>query len=93
MADNFKATKDPDEKIDFGINWATWLESDTISASTWVIVPSGGIVVDSESETSTVATVWLTGGKTGTTYKVRNFITTAAGRSPPRTIHVKVMEK
>ena len=32
--------KDPDEKLDYGFDWANALGSDTISASTWV-VPSG----------------------------------------------------
>ncbi len=92
MADNFKATKDPDSVLDYAINWGTnWLGSDTISTSVWSA--DSGITIDSESETATVATVWLTGGSTGTTYKVRNRIVTAGGRTDDRTIHVTVKEK
>jgi hypothetical protein len=85
--------KDPDAVLDFAVNWATWLaaDSDTISTSTWT-VPTG-ITEDSESETTTVATIWLSGGTAGVKYDLVNEIVTAGGRTANRTIRIHVMER
>lgn len=84
-------TKDPDAVLDYTINWATWLGNDTISTSAWT--PDSGITVDSDTNTTTTATVWLSGGTVGTSYAVTNHIVTAAGREDDRTITVRVREK
>lgn len=83
--------KDPDAILDYVIDWSTWLDSDTISTSVWV-VPSG-ITEDSDSNTTTTATIWLSGGTLGTSYSVVNRITTAAGRTDDRTITITIREK
>lgn len=83
--------KDPAAVLDYGINWATWLNGDTISTSTWT-VPTG-ITQASESETTTVATIWLSGGTAGEDYLVTNKITTNGGRTDERTIRVSVVNR
>jgi hypothetical protein len=73
--------KDPDEKKDYGFNWAPWLGSDTILSSAWVV--PGGITQSSSPAPSfdaTTTTIWLEGGSVGTDYEVINRITTVAGR-------------
>jgi len=87
----FQATKDPNAVIDFKINWSDWLNGDTISTSTWTV--ESGITQDSESETTTTTTVWLSGGTAGLTYTVTNRIVTAAGRTDDRSIAVKVVDR
>jgi hypothetical protein len=83
--------KDPNAVLDFGVRWTKWLDTDTISASTW-IVPTG-LTADSDSFTDTVTTVWLSGGVDGSSYDIVNRITTAAGRVDDRTIRISVVEK
>lgn len=84
--------KDPDEVLDYTINWINWLTSgDTISSSVW-IVPAG-ITEDSNSFTNTTASVFLSGGIAGTEYKLTNTIVTAGGRTAQRTISIKVAER
>lgn len=86
-------TKDPDSKLDYGINWLSWLDGDTISASTW-IVPAG-ITKDpvlADDFTATTTRIWLTGGTAGTTYELTNRITTAAGRIQDHSVKVKVKD-
>ena len=83
--------KDPDAILDYTIDWETWLESDTISTVTWT-VPSG-ITKDSDSNTTTTATIWLSGGSAGVEYPILCKIVTAAARTDNRTIYIKVAEK
>lgn len=80
--------KDPDAVKDYSVNWATWLGADTIQTSTWV-VPSG-ITEDSNTNTDTTATIWLSGGAAGQVYALTNRIVTAGGRTEDQTIFVPV---
>ena len=86
--------KDPSDVLDYVINWAAQLTqdgSDTIATSTWT-VPTG-ITQASESETTTAATIWLSGGTAGTDYDCVNKIVTAASRTYERTITIKVRNR
>lgn len=83
--------KDPDAVLDYSINWSAWLSTDTIDTSVWTA--DTGITVDSYSNTTTVATVWMSGGTAGNQYAVTNSITTTAGREEDRTIYITVMER
>lgn len=83
--------KDPDAILDYKVDWATWLGSDTISAVTWT-VPTG-ITQTAVSNTTTAVTIWLRGGTVGTTYEVACKITTAGGRTDERTIEISVVQR
>lgn len=91
MADTYRFQKDPDAVLDYRVDWTDWLDGDTIATSTW-IVPSG-ITQDSESNSTTTATIWLSDGTEGTTYGVVNRITTTGGRTDDRTIYIVVKDK
>lgn len=80
--------KDPDEVVDYSVDWSPRLDSDTISTSTW-IVPAG-ITEDSDSSTTTTTTIWLSGGTAGVTYALINRITTAAGRTFEEAISLRI---
>ena len=82
---------DPDADLDYTIDWESWLDSDTIATSTWVA--DSGITIESDSNTSTTTTVWISGGTAGSSYKATNHIVTAAGRAEDRTITLRVAEK
>lgn len=86
MPQNF--LKDPNSVLDYVVNWASWLDTDTISTSTWT-VPTG-ITKASDTNTTTTATIWLSGGTAGTSYDIANKIVTAAGRTEERTITIVV---
>lgn len=81
-------TKDPNAVLDFTVNWTTWLNGDTIATSNFT-VPSG-IVKDSQSNSTTSSTVWLSGGTEGSIYDVLNRITTAGGRTEDKTLTIYV---
>lgn len=83
--------KDPDEVLDYKFDWSTWLGSDTIQSIT-LIVPSG-ITKDSDTNDTTSATIWLSGGTSGNDYKITNRIVTAGGRTAERAITIRVSDK
>ena len=89
MADLFD--KDKDAVLDYGIDWSSWLDDDTIDSSEW-IVPAG-ITKDSDTSDTTRATIWLSGGTLGVVYSLVNRIVTVGGRTDDRTISVRIVEK
>lgn len=82
--------KDPDETLDYQIDWSDWLGTDTISLSSWDV--TSGITVDSSSNTTTTATIWLSGGTENSRYEITNTVTTADGRIAEKSFIVKITE-
>jgi len=82
--------KDPDAVKDYVLDLEEWLNSDTISTATWT-VPSG-ITEDSSSNTTTTATIWLSGGTAGQEYDLVCQVVTAGGRTEDFSITVPVAE-
>lgn len=83
--------KDPNEVLDYTFDWSTWLNGDTISTDT--VTVATGLTKNSDSNTTTGVTVWLSGGTAGNNYNVTSQIVTAAGRTAERTIVIKVRER
>ncbi|MBI2817967.1 MAG: hypothetical protein HYX72_13620 [Acidobacteria bacterium] len=84
-------TKDPDATLDYSIEWSKWLAGDTIQTSQWTV--PNGLTQASSSNTTTKATVWLSGGTPGQLYTVTNRITTVGGRTDERSITIRVEER
>lgn len=82
--------KDPNDVLDYVVDWSLFLNGDTISASVWVI--PGGITQGTASNTTTTATTILSGGTAGSTYTVANRITTAGGKTAERSFRVVVKD-
>jgi hypothetical protein len=82
-------SKDPGETLDYTINWAAPLGTDTITNSVWAVSDTSLVETDS-SMTATTATVWLSAGTLNQTYSVKNTITTAAGRVFDQTVNIKI---
>jgi hypothetical protein len=87
-----RVKKDPNAVIDYTVDWGDWLASgETISVSAWT-VPTG-ITEDASSNTSTTATIRLTGGTAGENYDIANKITTSGGEIDERTFTVIMAER
>lgn len=83
--------KDPGEVKDYAIDWTAHLAAaETITASTWVVAT--GITKDSDTDTDTVATIWLSGGSEGVEYRVTNHVVTNQGREFERSFTVNVQQ-
>ena len=84
--------KDPDSVLDYTNDWSDWLSgSEVISTSTWSV--DTGITQDSESETNTTATIFVSGGSAGETYRLTNEIVTDQARTAERSVIVRVEER
>ena len=83
--------KDPNAKLDYTIDWAQWLGTDTITDSTWE-VSSPELIIESASNTNTTTTVWLSAGLAGQVYIVTNRITTTLGRIQDQSFRLKIKE-
>ena len=100
-----QVVKDPGAILPYSINWAGettnvsgddgWLQGETITASTWSVSgPDAELVIDSDTNSTTVATVVLSGGTANRTYTVTNRVTYAGGiYQDDRTITVRVTDR
>ena len=80
--------KDPDEVLDYRVDWSARLDGDTIASSTWE-VPTG-LTKDSDTSDDDSTTIWLSGGTLGDNYTLVNRITTAGGRTFDQSVKLKV---
>lgn len=87
--------KDPQEVLDYTLDWSERLGSDTISTSAWsfAVDPDGALDIDTDSKTSTTTTVWLSGGTLLEVYELTNHIVTAGGREMEQTCKIRVKAK
>lgn len=83
--------KDPDEVLDYGIDWTARLAGDTIATSTW-IVPDG-IMNVSNSFTATSTEIWLSGGTIGAALKITNRVVTNGGRKMDQSVNISIRAK
>ena len=89
LADNH-FSKSPLAKLDYTVDWEDWLATgETISSATWTI-PSGLTDEENESNTTTSATAWVSGGSVGTEYQLVCKIVTSEAREDARTIRITV---
>jgi hypothetical protein len=85
--------KDPRATLDYSVDWTEWLAGDTITSSQWSVSGGPELSITNTSNTASIATVWLTGGTAGKSYRVSNIITTAAGRIDARSLIINVEER
>ncbi len=84
--------KDPDEVLDYIINWGQRLSGDKIVSSSFSVT-SGSVEITASSFNDTVATVWLSDGSNNQTCKINNIIVTEAGRTMSQSVSIKVKTK
>jgi hypothetical protein len=86
--------KDPNATLDYTVDWAAWLSgvSDTLASVAWTV--PAGLTQVAVSNSTTSATIFLSGGTAGNSYDVVCRVTTAASqaRINDRTIRIKCKE-
>ena len=82
--------KDPNAVLDYTFDWGPYLLpiADTIVTATWV--HSAALTKVSQSNTTTTATVFVSGGVEGTSETLTCRITTAGGRTDDRSVILKI---
>lgn len=85
--------KDPQATLDYTFDWGPWLApiADTIATVTWTT--SGTLTKTSQSNTSTTATAFVSGGTLDSTETLACRITTNGGRTDERTIQLKIVNR
>jgi hypothetical protein len=83
--------KDPDEVLDYKIDWAPRLAEDTITTSTWTV--PDGITKDRDDKDETSTTIWLSSGVLNASYEILNRIVTVGGRTMDQTVKIKIKSK
>jgi len=99
--------KDPDEILDYSVDWSRWLNSGiTISSVAWFVdnasgvktAFTGGSVVNglqnvATTNTNTVATINLALGTNNVDYKIYCRITDSSGSVAERVIKLRIKEQ
>jgi len=75
--------KDPDEELNYSVDWSRFLSTDTINSVTWYVDDSdgtktqigagetvNGLTLSGQTNTGTVATAIFSNGTANTSYKV-----------------------
>ena len=86
---------DPDAKIEYGFDWASWLPTGTtIATSAWAITPEGPTLTDDSNDTTSTV-VYVTGCTVGVTYTLTNRITVSGSitRTEDRSITLVCEER
>jgi len=85
-------SKDPNEVLDYTVDWTNRLDGDTISSSS-AVLEEGDVTIDSQSFSGANQTVWLSGGTENVTSIVTLRVETAGGRTYDEAIKVKLKDK
>lgn len=98
--------KDPDELLDYSVDWSRFLASATITTVDWFIEDANGVKTAfpnlqtinglqrvNATNTSTVATIHLAQGDNNKTYKLFCRITDSTGSVAERSIRIAVKER
>lgn len=84
--------KDPNAVLDYVFDWSDWLASgETITTAAMTV--EAGVTKDSETNTTTTHTVWLSGGTVGSRYRVTSRVTTNQNRTDDRSAMVRVSNR
>lgn len=85
-------SKDPNEVLDYGIDWSPRMTpGETITVSTWQV--PDGLTASTQSYGADNTTIWLSGGAEGEIYTLLNRITTSQGRIYDQSVKIKVKSK
>lgn len=98
--------KDPDEVLDYSVDWSRFLASATISSVQWYVEDASGVktligngqVVNglqriSATNTSTIATIHFGLGDNNKTYKIYCRIVDSTGSIAERSIRMAIKER
>jgi len=98
--------KDPDETLDFSVDWSRYLDGDTITSVVWYCVDENGVKQRfndtqtinglqraSASNTDTVAVLQLALGTVNTMYHIYCQITTSGLVTTERKINLRVRQR
>ncbi len=95
--DGVYVEKSPGATLDYALNYATWLDTDTISSSSFAVEGISGdtapLTNAGDSNTTTATSISLSGGSINNVYTVTNTIVTAGGLTEVRNFRVTILDR
>jgi hypothetical protein len=89
---NIEVTKDPDDVLDYSLDWSARLNAtEHIADSQWFVPLDLTIAMGLQPFDAAMTTVWLSGGKEGRIYSITNRITTDEDRVLDQTFTIKMV--
>ena len=85
-------TQQPAETLDYDVDFTDFLLGASDTAASFTVTPESGITVVSSSLASGAVKVWITGGVSGSRYKITIRLTTTGGRVKEDEIVIRVKE-
>lgn len=82
--------KDPNENLDYEVDWTARLEQGESMVSANFILVDGTVVIGAQTLVGAVATVWLSGGADGETAHITCRGTTSVGRVYDETVRLRI---
>jgi len=82
-------SKDPGASLNYALDWSRFLNTDTITDSSWTISDSSLVSVD-DSFTAKVATIKLAQGVLNQTYTLVNTVTLASTQIAVQHVTIKI---
>lgn len=84
--------KDPDEVLDYSLDWSARLPAgDTIESVTWTV--PAGLTRGTTQLQGSVTTAFFSAGTEGTSYDIGVRIVTAGGRTMDQTVKLKIKSR
>ena len=74
--------------LNIGLNWADWLETDTITLSEWTA--DADLTLSRQQNTTTTTSCYVSGGILNKTYQITNKITTLDGKVDTRYVTIVI---
>lgn len=74
-----KFSKQPSEILDYDVDYTDWFKGRTDTPASFVVSAEPGITIVGSARTGNIIKVILSGGTSGTKYKITVRLTTAAG--------------
>ena len=74
--------------LNIGLNWADWLETDTITLSEWTA--DAELTLSRKQNTTTTTSCYVSGGVLNKTYQITNKITTLDGKVDTRYVTIVI---
>ena len=82
--------KDPNARLQYGIELADWLGTDSLAA---VTATATGCTAETATISGTKVLAWVSGGAVGEAASVTFRFTTAGGSVDDRTLHFNIVER
>lgn len=82
--------KDPDEVIEYVVDWTTELGTDE-TIDTYQFIVEDGLTKVSDAKTSKKTQIKVSGGESGKTYQITNRLTTSLGQTLEETLSLPVL--